>query len=446
MLTDYLDKYLEPVDQLKQLKPRLLGHCRAPIKVASDQIWQLLVAVVNLAYGSPASCEDLLNPDNAKAALTDKVIGKTIKGIFVWAALASHMGTHHPKSRNDKASSGPVVARDLTPPPAGLVTSANLNTRQFSGSGNGANTAHYQLLAFTYEDHLGVLSVIERAAGQDEALRTALMALGISPAQWEAFQTAAATHLSTSSLAALDRQLKQIFVPDPTQGGETYLVITPLSATRVISALEQQRVELGKQNASLNFARIGIGGAKPKNAGSLINELGGSLRQLTMPMPRLTLTQQHRRLWHFRRGRLFQPMPNKEAQQFQHWLNLDWTQQYGSRQDHLQQLEQRLAEWLLPELEEQDQFLDWLISDAPDAVKARQQLEPRNLPNWILTLAKVSKSPGAWRSVYESRKKASCGALVFHLKSPLGDEIDKLVWDALEKLFARCYPDEEIAA
>lgn len=453
MFTDYLDQHLSPAegksaDQLKQLKASLLGHCRAPIKVASDEVPQLLIAVVNLAYGSPISREDLLSAEDAKAALAAKVADKIVKGTFIWAALASHMGTHHPKSRNDKVSSGPIVACSLAPSPAGLVTSANLKAkaRQFSGSGNGANTAHYQLLAFTYEDPSGMLSVIERAANQDEPLCAALMTLGIRPEQWKTFQAAASAHLSAPNLAALDRQLKQIFVPDPTQNGRTYLVITPLTATRMIGAFEQQRAKLREQNATLNFDQIGIGGAKPQNAGSLMNELGGILRQLTVPMPRLTLTQQQRRFWHLRRGWLFQPMPKKEVQQLQHWLKLDWTQQYGNRQDHLQRLEKRLAEWLLPELEEQDQFLDWLMSDMPDAVRTRQQLEPGNLPNWILTLAGASKNPEPWHSVYEARQKAAHSALISHLKSPLSDEIDRLVWDAVESLFAMRYSGGKAAA
>lgn len=298
------------------------------------------------------------------------------------------MGTHHPKSRNDKVSSGPVVACSLAPPPAGLVTSANLRTRRFSGSGNSANTAHYQLLAFTYEDPAGVFSVVERVAHKDDPLRETLMALGIGPKQWEAFQTATAMHLSTPSSSPLDRQLKQIFVPDPTRDSETYLVITPLTATRVISAFEQQRAKLREQNATLNFNQVSVGGAKPQNAGSLMSELRGNLRQLTVTMPRLTLTQQQWRLWRLlQRGRLFQPLPKKQDRQLQHWLKLDWTQQYGNRQVHLQRLEQRLAEWLLPELEKQNQFFDWLMSNTPDAVKARQQLEATPLPNWILTLA-----------------------------------------------------------
>lgn len=451
MFTDYLEQCFssdedQPANSLKQFKTRLLGHCRVPIKVTVDDVPQLLIAVANLAYGSPASREDLLSADNAKAALAVKVVDKTIAGTFIWAALASHIGTHHPKSRNDKISSGPVAAQSLTPPPAGLVTSANLRARQFSGSGNGANTTHYQFLAFTYEDSAGVFSIIERAANQDEPLGAALTALGVSAEQWKAFREAAEAHLSTPNLAALDRQLKQIFVPDPTQSGGTYLVITPLSATRVISAFEQQWAKLREQNATLNFERIGIGGTKPQNAGSLISELGGNLRQLTMLIPRLKLAQQQRRFWHLQRGWLFQSMPKKEVQQLQHWLERDWTQQYGNRQDHLQRLEQRLAKWLSSELEAQDQFFDWLMSDMPDAIKARQQLEATALPNWILTLVEVSKSPATYRSVYEARQQSAYDALIFHLKSPLSDEINKLIGDALKSLFAKHYPTKEVAA
>lgn len=439
MLMDYDEG--QSADSLKQLKARLLGHCRAPIKVAIDDIPQLLIAVINLAYGNVLSREDLLSADKARAALAEEVVNKSIAGKFIWAALASHMGTHHPKSRNDKVSSGPVVARSLAPPPAGLVTSANLKTRQFSGSGNGANTAHYQWLAFTYEDSSGVLSVIERAANQDEPLRAALMPLGIGSEQWEAFQMAASAHLNTANLAPLDRQLKQIFVPDPTQGGKDYVVITPLTATRVVSAFEQQRVELEEQNAKLKLSWIRIGGAKPHNAGSLMSELSGNLRQLTMTIPpRLSPTQQQRRLWFLlQREKLFQPMLKNEARQFQHWLEQDWRQQYGNRQDHLQQLEKRLDKWLSPELEEQDQFLDWLIS-------ARQQLDVTALPNWILTLAGISKTPETWRRVYQARQKAAYDALIFNFKSPLGDEVDKLVRDALESLFAKHYSGKEVAA
>jgi hypothetical protein len=245
----------------------------------------------------------------------------------------------------------------------------------------------------------------------------------------------------------LDRQLKQIFVPDPTRGGETYLVITPLIATAVISAFEQQRAKLWEQNVTLNFDRIGIGGTKPQNAGSLMNELGGNLRQLTMAIRRFSLTQQRRRLQSLlQRSKLFHPMPKKEVRQFQHWLERDWTQQYGNRQDHLQRLETRLAEWLLPELEEQEQFFYWLMSDTLDAAKARQQLEGKALPNWILTLAEVSKSPETWRSVYEARQEAAYDALISHLRSPLSDEVNKLIGDALERLFAKHYPIKEVAA
>jgi hypothetical protein len=139
-------------------------------------------------------------------------------------------------------------------------------------------------------------------------------------------------------------------------------------------------------------------------------------------------------------------MPKKEVRQFQHWLERDWTQQYGNRLDHLQRLETRLAEWLLPELEEQEQFFYWLMSDTLDAAKARQQLEGKALPNWILTLAEVSKSPETWRSVYEARQEAAYDALISHLRSPLSDEVNKLIGDALERLFAKHYPIKEVAA
>jgi hypothetical protein len=443
---DYLEQCFtadegQSVGPLKQIETCLLRHCREPIKVTVDDVPQLIITVVNLAYGSPISREDLLSADKARAALATQVVDKFISGKFIWAALASHMGTHHPKSRNDKVSSGPVVARSLALPPAGLVTSASLKTRQFSGSGNGANTAHYQWLAFTYEDSAGVLSVIERAANQDEPLRAALMALGIDSEQWEAFQIEVSAHLSAPNVAALDRQLKQIFVPDPTQGGEDYVVITPLTATRVVSAFEQQRAKLWEQNITLNFDRISIGGAKPHNAGSLMSELGGNLRLLTMTIPpRLSSTQQQRRLWLFlQKGKLFQPMPEKEARQLRHWLEQDWKHQYGNRQDYLRRLEQRLAEWLLLELEEQDQFLDWLIS-------ARQQLDVTSLPNWILTLAGISKTPETWHRVHQARQRAAHDALIFNLRSPLGDEVDKLVRDALESLFAKLYSGKKVAA
>ncbi|ADJ29627.1 type I-F CRISPR-associated protein Csy1 [Nitrosococcus watsonii] len=439
MLIDNLTQALSAsegssAEQLKQIKSQFLGHCRAPVKVADEDVSPLLIAAINFAYGSPTSSEQLLSGESAKAALTAKVIDKTIAGTFIWAALASHMGTHHPKSRNDKVSSGPIVARSLTPPPAGLVTSANLRTRQFSGSGNGANTAHYQWLAFTYEDSAGVFSVIERAASQDERLGETVLTLGIQESQWQAFQEAAKAHLETTNLAPLDRQLKQVFIPDPGQNND-FIVITPLAATAVIGAFEQHRSKLREQDANLNFHRIGVGGAKPQNAGSLMNELGGNLRQLTMTIPRLDLTQRQRRLWHLQQGRLFQPLPKKEARRFQQWLALEWTQRYGNRQDHLQRLEQRIDEWLSPELEEQDQLFAWLSSDALDANNERQKFETGNVPNWILTLAGISKNPETGHSVYEARQEAAYDALIFHLNSP-GDEINKLIRDALESLLA----------
>ncbi|ABA59201.1 hypothetical protein Noc_2752 [Nitrosococcus oceani ATCC 19707] len=432
-------------EQLKQLKAQLLGHCRAPVKVTDEDVPPLLIAAINFAYGNPTSPEQLLSAESAKAALTAKVTPKTIGDMFIWAALASHMGTHHPKSRNDKVSSGPIVARSLTPPPAGLVTSANLRTRQFSGSGNGANTAHYQWLAFTYEDSAGVFSVIERAASQDERLGETVLTLGIQESQWQAFQEAAEAHLTVTNSAPLDRQLKQVFIPDPGQNND-FIVITPLAATAVIGAFEQHRTKLREQDANLNFHRIGVGGAKPQNAGSLMNELGGNLRQLTMTIPRLDLTQRQRRLWHLQRGRLFQPLPKKEAQRFTWWLELDWTQRYGNRQDHLQRLEQRIAEWLLPELEVQEQLFAWLSSDSLDAVHERQKLEAENLPNWILTLAGISKNPETEHGTHEARQEAAYKALTFHLKSPLSDEIDKLIQDALESLLARRYSAEGAVA
>ncbi|ADE14358.1 conserved hypothetical protein [Nitrosococcus halophilus Nc 4] len=452
MLIDDLNQALSsnkdsPAEQLKQLKTRLLGHCRDPIKVTDEDVPPLLIAAVNFAYGSPTSCEQMLNAEGAKAALVAKVINKNIGGTFIWVALVSHMGTHHPKSRNDKVSSGPIVARSLTPPPAGLVTSANLRTRQFSGSGNAVNTAHYQWLAFTYEDSAGVFSVIERAANRDERLRETVMALGIKESQWQAFQEAAAAHLETTNLAPLDRQLKQVFVPNPDpEQDRDYVVITPLAATAVIGAFEQQRTELREQNATLNFHRIGVGGTKPRNAGSLMNELSGNLRQLIMTIPRLDFTQRQRRLWHLQRGRLFQPLPKKEAQRFTWWLEQDWTQRYGNRQDHLRRLEKQIAEWLLPELEEQEQLFAWLSSDSLDAVQERQKLEAKNLPNWILSLAGISKNPETEHSAHEARQKAAYKALIFHLKSPPSDEIDKLIQDALESLLAKRYLAGEVTA
>lgn len=88
MFTDYLERYFSSnedrsVDPLKQLKTSFLWHCRAPIKVASNEVPQLLIATINLAYGSPASREDLLSAENAKAALAAKVVDKTMAGTFI---------------------------------------------------------------------------------------------------------------------------------------------------------------------------------------------------------------------------------------------------------------------------------------------------------------------------------------------------------------------------
>ncbi|CAB1275389.1 type I-F CRISPR-associated protein Csy1 [Candidatus Nitrosacidococcus tergens] len=430
----------------KDFKASLLRHSNDPISVTENETPLLLKIVLSLTYGGippDKEWEILLNEpameERAKEALRTKVIDKITGGEFIWAALTADIGTHHPKSRNDKISSGSIIAHNLTPPPKelGLVTSAYLkNIRNFSGSGNGAYVAHYQWLSFTYQDANGVLSILERVVKQDHTLKQTLLDLGISAEDWDSFHQAVANHLSASNNAPLDRQLKQIFVPDPTCNGDDYLVISPLPATRMVAAFKQYREKLREESAHVVTSSLKVGGTKPQNAGSLINELGGNLHLLKMTIPSAhSNNNYYRRLKQLTTSNapyLFLPMVKRETEKLEAWLEKDWNITYGNRQDYLDQLEKKISAWITPELEAQDQFLSWITSDTPDAIKARENLETKKLPHWVNVWLGLSSLPISSQQLTQALQNDAYQALKF--KSLLDDVLYQLVTDALNRL------------
>ncbi|CAH9017971.1 type I-F CRISPR-associated protein Csy1 [Candidatus Nitrosacidococcus sp. I8] len=448
MFIENLNQYLN-IDKksTKDFKAILLRHSSVPLFIAEDEIPLLLKIALSLCYGdipSDKEWEILLNEqameERAKEALRAKVIDKTIGGTFIWAALVTEIGTHHPKSRNDKISSGSITATNLIPPPKklGLVTSAHLeNIKSLSGSGNGAYVAHYQWLSFTYEDSQGTLSILERVARQDQILKQILLDLGISTEDWDYFHQAVVNHFSTSNDAPLDRQLKQIFIPDPTCGGDDYLVISPLSATRMVAAFKQYREKLREESAYIVTSSLKVGGTKPQNAGSLINELGGHLHLLKMTIPSAHLNNNYyRRLKQLTASSapyLFLPIAKKEAEKLEKWLEIDWNTTYGNRQDHLDQLEKKISAWLIPELEAQDQFLSWIASHHPDAIKARENLETKQLPHWVNVLLGLNSLPISNQQFTQALQKDAYQALTFYFKSLLDDALYQLVTDAFNR-------------
>ena len=271
---------------VKEVKRAVLSHGSPCVTVASEAELQTLIALaVNLCFGNAASGPELLSWDRAREIFSEKVLSRRQRGKWCWLAFVNDMGTHHPKTQNDKVSSGGVVAHFPKCEAAACVVSSMScsDSRRFSGAGNGANTAHYQFFALTFEWSQERRAMIECFAADVPAVRDAFLQLGVLKSDWADLVDAAAGALTGTSNGRLDRRLKQVCVP---YGGDgEYVLVTPIPSSAIVASIAARNRECRTRGQWIPWHVTKVGGTKPQNAGALPNELGGVLNHFRMGFP-----------------------------------------------------------------------------------------------------------------------------------------------------------------
>jgi len=294
---------LKDLPDFKKIKTQLLTPLRPAHFVAdSPEDWRLLLtAAVQLSWGSLEAEADLSDTLLAKQVFMDKVVSPPKKDHSPWLDFFPQMGTHIPKTHNDKVSWAAFHAQEtgFEPVSGGLTGVDCTTTVRRSGAGNGSNVAHYTLLSLlvSHKDQPGTL--VEWIAKGNKPLKEAFASLGVETGLWEQWVQAAADGLSQNSNQPIDRYMKQIYLPSPDGSGEDVL-ITPLPSTALLTAFEVRR--RADQDGGYPFLpkdttlTTQVGGTKPQNAGSLVSYMAGYLRHLQLKMPTMSTTPISQRL------------------------------------------------------------------------------------------------------------------------------------------------------
>ena len=344
-------------DELKSLKRLFLSHTMPALKTEENErsVFELLTAAINLCYGSPNSVPDILDIAYAKKMFSSKVLQIKINGRVCWLSMLNDIGTHQPKTQNDKVSSGAVFADwNQVNPPQSTVTSLNSpNGKALSGAGTAANNSHYRLLSFTFSMKQQTLGLIEWIALRDPLVESFFLSLDMSPDTWKLLVNGCSEVLKTNNQTFLDRQLKQIYLPYPdATGDERFILVTPVPSTRVISSYEIHRKSMWEQGIVLPTHITKVGGKNFQNAGSLPNELGGWLRHLNMGFKTTSIKGSKKLLYRLGKGNLFMIRKNSAALRgLIKVLELDWNQPTVNRQSMIKSVRLRIDELFRPQLD-----------------------------------------------------------------------------------------------
>lgn len=400
-LSDVLNKHLSngekiTADELKILKQLLLSNTMPSLEIKEneEEVFELLTAAINLCYGSPKSVSEIINIATAKKMFSSKVLQKKINGRISWLSLAGDIGTHQPKTRNDKVSSGAVSAdwSNVKVPQTVVASSNCLNGKALSGAGNGANNSHYQLLSFTFSMKQQSLGLVEWIGLNDPLVKKFFLALGMAADTWRLLVNSCNEALKSKNQTFLDRQLKQIYLPCPDEtGNERFILVTPIPSTRVISSFEIHRKSMFEQNLALPIYSIKVGGTKPQNAGSLPNGLGGWLRHLNMGFKPAYFKGVEKQLYRLGKGNLFVIRKNSSAlQRLRNILEMDWNVSTVNRQSMITSVGRRIEELFRSQLDS--------LADLSDFVSSKFNYDQKKS---LLDLEKYSSMPDPLKSILD---------------------------------------------
>ena len=441
-----IDRHIKSVDQLKaeelkQLKREFFSHSSPPFDISNDDaLSRFIYSALNLCFGNPKTVSEIFDPETAKDFFRAKVLEKKIKGKLNWISILGDMGTHHPKTQNDKVSSGAVSARwNGVKTPKSVVTSLNCpDGGGLSGAGNGANNAHYLLLSLNFKMDHQTAALAEWISRDNQAVKGVFRFMGLPEETWESLVKSAENALNKTNMNHLDRQLKQIYIPYPDErGDERFILITPLASTRVISAFEHERKAMAAEQIRLSTYVTKTGGTKPQNAGSLVNELGGWLRHLSMGFKITGLETHQKRLYQIGKGPLFFVHRKDSAlKRLQRLLDRDWDVSTGNRQAMIQSVRFRIDDLFRQQLENLWDLSDY-VSSQYHHEEGRSLLDEEGhafLPEKVKSLLDANWKPGL--SLMEKREYLRARGMdaVTVSGEAFDDSHLRLISDALDRL------------
>jgi len=442
----FIDRHIKNGDQLKaeelkQLKRDFFSHSTPPFDISNEEnLNWLFYSALNLCFGNPKTVSEIVDPETAKDSFRAKVLEKKIRGKLNWISILGEMGTHHPKTQNDKVSSGAVSARwtDVKTPQT-VVTSLNcLDGSGLSGAGNGANNTHYLLLSLNFKMDHQTAALAEWISLDNQAVKRVFRSMGLSETTWDLLVNRAESALNETNMNHLDRQLKQIYIPYPDEkGDERFVLITPLASTKVIAAFEHERKNMAAERIGLSIHITKTGGTKPQNAGSLVNELGGWLRHLNMGFKTPNLNSHQKLLYQIGKGRLFfVPKNNPALKRLQRLLDRDWEVPTVNRQSMIRSVRFRMDDLFRQQLEDLWDLSDHVSSRYRHGEQRSLLDEERYafLPENMKSLLDVHRKPGL--SLVEKRHylKAHCMEAVAVSGEAFDDSHRRHISEALDPL------------
>jgi len=375
----YLTHRLKDQPDFKKIKTRLLTPLRFGVfeAEAAGEWKELLTAVLQLSWGKPVSEPDLGDLGVARAIFEDKVVRAQLNGQNIWLELFPQLGTHIPKTHNDKV--GWAAFRELQgfvkPVPGGLTGADCTNTARISGAGNGAYVAHYTLLSLLVCHQGKSATLFEWIAQNNQPLQTALKDLGVSEELWSDWTQGASAALGSNSTEPIDRYMKQIYIPNPEDPSQD-LLVTPLPSTALLTGFEaRKRSPRAAGIAFLSFDGVTstqIGGTKPQNAGSLVSYMAGYLPHLQMNFPQAQKTPVLFRLQQLQNNGPFWGNP-KLTEGIENTLNQRWD---GRRQEALDKLSGQIRALLRPGLIKLDELAGEVALLDREKLKLLEELEP----------------------------------------------------------------------
>ncbi|MDH5231665.1 MAG: hypothetical protein OEZ58_18560 [Gammaproteobacteria bacterium] len=378
------------IDQVKRDSCRMKVK---PLDCKEEQLCDALIFTIQLIYcrnKDPSNLFDLLTAKQSIENLTHPNLEK-----HPWVVCAHQIGTHHHKTMNDKIPSPPLlIALDDVEQPRQSVNSQNVGmARSLSGSGNGANIAHYQFLTMTLNINGEVGAIIEFIASKNRAMWAELVALGTPEPVLERVAFDYTNRQMQGDDLFLHRGSKQVFV----YFGDQYISVTPVASSKVVAAFEKSLSDVrAEHNARVFTINTKVGGTKPQNAGTLINDSGGFVRHLSMGFPRFNRDRVDRylRLYAQRKVLMVTKQSVRSIKHLTQLLNRDWHEEQVSTQHQLLQVDHHIDRIFHPSIEALLEVAALSSIDNEKQNDTSKQAHFQSMPSWLSAYFETNRQSG----------------------------------------------------
>lgn len=199
-------------------------------------------------------------------------------------ASVPEVGTHIPKATSSQVNTGALYFHQQPKLKSGITSASTFGDHNYvTGSKNGARSKYYKLLSVAHHvvgEDAGV-SMFDRIANKDEAIKSALVELNANEDVFDALHTAviAAQNKELEPVSQFSKQNINLFA------GEK-IVTTPLMSVSMTLALEKELVKQRALGCRIRTVRLPVGGSNAQNISCIHPHIGGGQQHLEAWIPK----------------------------------------------------------------------------------------------------------------------------------------------------------------